>query len=102
MQRAVHHHDSGNHVIFIVTARLAQSRDVADAHACDVLQLYGNAIGLGEDDAFDVGHIPTLGEVGRAAAVEEAHPADVDGLLTVADLTATNIDVGIANRADDL
>ena len=56
----------------------------------------------GSQMCIDSDHPMALGEVGRTTAVEEAYPANVDGLLSVAKLTTTNIDVGVANGADHL
>ena len=53
-------------------------------------------------DVLDVLDLVTLGDVVGAAAVDQSDAADIDGLLTDRDLAAADIDVGIAERGDEL
>ncbi len=102
MQRAVHHHDRGDHVILFVTAGLAEPRHVADADIGHVLDFHRHAVGLRQHDVLDVFDVVALGQVLIAAAVQEADAADIDGLLAEADGATADIDVGVADGGDDL
>src|SRR5208283_5577087 len=75
---------------------------IADFHLRDVLDLHGNAVDLGQDHILYVrGPIP-LGQILIAAAVDQANAADIDRLLANGDFAAADVDIGIAQRADQL
>ena len=100
--RAAHDHDGQGHVVFVVLAGDAEPRHVADRNLGDILDLYRHAVDLSQHDILDVADPPTLGQIGVAAAIHQADAADVDRLLADSDLAAADIDVGVAERADDL
>ena len=102
MQRAVHHHDRGDDIVLFVAAGFAEPRHVADPDIGHVPDFHRHAVGLRQDDIFDVFDVVALGQVLVAAAVEEADAADIDGLLAEIDRAAADIDVGVADRRDDL
>ena len=47
-------------------------------------------------------NLVALGDVVGAAAVDQSDAADIDRLLTDRDLAAADIDVGVAERGDEL
>src|ERR1700742_5095978 len=102
MLGASHHHDGGGDVVIMVPARDAEPRHVADRHIGDVLDLDREPVGLGQDDVLDGLHMVAVGGVGGPAAVDEANAADIDRLLADDDLAAADIDVGVAERGDQL
>ncbi len=102
VQRAVHDHDRRDDVVFEVAPGLAEPRHVADIDLRDVLDRHRHAVGLRQDDVLDVADLVALRQVVGAAAVDEADAADIDRLLAETDGAAADIEVGIADRADDL
>src|SRR3984885_23974 len=97
-----HHHDGGGDVIVVTPAADTKPRHKTDGDAGDVLDLDRQAVHLGQDDIFDVLDLVALGDVVGAAAIDEPDAADVDRLLPDRDLTPADIDVGIAERGDEL
>ena len=57
---------------------------------------------LGEHDILDVADAIALGQVLIASAVEQSDAADVHGLLADRDLTAADIDIGVAECGNNL
>jgi hypothetical protein len=102
VQRPVHHQDGRHHVILVVAPSLAEPRHVADVHLGDVLDLHRNAIHLGKRNVFDILDPKALGQIRRAAGVDQAHAAHVHGLLAHVDGAPANIHVGVADRRDHL
>src|SRR5262249_53769873 len=66
------------------------------------LHLHRNAVRLGEHDILDVVDVPALREIAASAAIEQTDPADIDRLLTDGDLATADINIGVAECADDL
>ena len=86
----------------MVDAGDAEPRHIADRNLGNVLDLNRNAVELAEHDVLDVVDVIALRQILIAAAVEQSDAADVHGLLADRDLAAADIDVGIAQRVDDL
>ena len=55
-----------------------------------------------EDDLLDVIDLVALGQIVVATVIDQSDAADVDGLLADDDLAPPDIDVGIAERGQDL
>ena len=102
VQRAVHDHDRRDHVVLVVAPRLAEPRHDSDRDFGDLLDEHRHAVRLEQQDVFDVLDLVALGEVRGAAAVDEADAAYVDRLLAEVDRAPADVDVGVADRADDL
>ncbi len=102
MQRSVHDEDGGHHVVVGVASRLAKPLLIADVNLGDVLHLDGDVVHLRENDAFDVLDADSLGDFRVAAAVDEAHAADVDRLLADIDGAGADVEVGVADGGDEL
>ena len=79
-----------------------EARHKADGNGRDVLHLDGKAVRLTEDDVLDVPDLVTLCDVVGAATVDQSDAADIDRLLSDRDLTAADIDVGVAERRNEL
>ena len=86
----------------MVASGYAEPWNVAHRHLRDILDLDRHAVDLGEDDVLDVGDAATLGKIVIAAGIDQADAANVDRLLAHRDLAPADIDVGIAERRDDL
>jgi hypothetical protein len=99
---AIHHDDRGGDVVVMIAPGDAEPRHVADLDVGDVLDLHRDAVFLGQHDVPDVVDLVTLGQVVIAAVVDQPDAADVDRLLADRDLAPADIDVGIAERGDDL
>ena len=99
---ASHDHDRGHHVVVVIAAGDAEARHVADVDPRDVLHQHRHAVVLAEDDVLDVVDVIALGEIVVAAVVDEPHAADVHGLLADRDLAAADVDVRVAERAQEL
>src|SRR4029077_5290686 len=97
-----HDHDRGGDVVVVIPARYSKPRHETHGNAGHVLDLDRQAIRLSEDDVLDVLNLVTLGNVFGAAVVDQADATDVDRLLPDRDLAATDIDVGVAERGDQL
>ena len=96
------HHDGADHVVLVVAAQNAQPWPVAHRYVSDVLHQNGNAVALGQDHIFDVVDFVALGQIVVAAIVDQADAANVDGLLAYADFPPADIDVGVAERGQNL
>ena len=99
---SAHDDDRQGNVVVVIPAGDAEPRHVADRDLGDILDLDRNAVDLREDDILDVVDVPALGQILVAAAIEQPDAADVHRLLADGDLAAADIDVGIAECADDL
>src|SRR5262249_22740015 len=66
------------------------------------LHLHWDAFELRQHDILDVVDVPALREIAASAAVKQSDGADVHRLLADGDLAAADIDIGVAERADDL
>src|SRR3984893_18743964 len=97
-----HHHDRGRNVVVVIPAPDAKARHKTDGNTRDVLDLDRKTVELAEDDVLDVLKLVTLGDVVGATAVDQTDTADIDRLLADRDLAAPDIDVGIAERGDQL
>jgi hypothetical protein len=97
-----HHHDRGRDIVIMVPAPDAKPWHIADGYGRDILDLDRKTVRLGQDDVFDVLDFVTLGDVVGAPAVDQSNTADIDGLLPDRDFAAAHIDVGIAERGDEL
>src|ERR1700741_1909720 len=99
---AAHHDDRRDRVVFLVVAPYTQSRHVANRHLGDVFHHERHAVALAQHDVLDVVEAITARQVVLAAVVYQPDPADVDRLLTNADLAPAHVDVGVGERAHDL
>src|SRR3984957_1042257 len=97
-----HHHDRGRNIVFMIPAPDPEARYKADGNSRDVLHLDGKTVRLTEDDVLDVLDLVTLGDVFGAAAVNQSDAADIDRLLSDRDLAAADVDIGVAERGDQL
>src|ERR1700678_1096540 len=97
-----HHHDRGRDIVIMVPASDSEARHIADGNTGDVLHLDWKTVGLAEDNVLDVPNLVPLGDVVGAAAVDQSDPADIDRLLPDRDLAAADIDVGVAERGNQL
>jgi len=61
-----------------------------------------NAVRLGQRDAFDVLDLVALGQIRRAAGVDQADAAHVHGLLPDIYRASADIDIGVTDRGDHL
>ena len=80
----------------------SQARHITDGNVRDILDLDRKTARLGQDDVLDILDLVALGDVVGAAAVDQSDAADIDRLLADRDLAAADIDVGIAERGDQL
>ena len=78
----------------------AKARHIADRNRGDILDLDRKTVRLAQDDVLDVLDLVALGDVVGAAAVDQSDAADIDRLLADRDLTAADIDIGVAERGD--
>ena len=99
---AAHDDNRQGDVTVVILAGDAEPRHVADRNFGDVLDLNRHAVDLSEHDVLDVVDAPALRQIGVAAGVHQADAADVHRLLADGDLAAADIDVGVAERGDDL
>src|ERR1700676_2627698 len=97
-----HHHDRGGNVVVVVPAPDSQPRHITDGNIGYLLDLDRKTVRLAQDDILDVLNLVTLGDIVGAAAVDQADTADIDRLLADGDLAAADIDVGVAERGDQL
>ena len=100
--RASHQNDGRRDIVVVIAAGDAEARHEADVHRGDILDLHRDAIGLRERDVLDILGFITLGQIVAAAIVDQTDAANVHGLLSDLDFTAANVDVGVAERGDDL
>ena len=68
----------------------------------DIFICTGTPFDLAEHDVFDVVDLISLGQIIVAAVVDQPHAANVDGLLADADFAAAHVDVGVAQRGQNL
>src|SRR5580704_3320751 len=99
---AAHHDDRGRDVRIVVTSGDAQPRHKTDLDLGHVLNQDRHPVRLAEHDVFDIGYSTALCQIVIAPGIDQADAADVDRLLTHRDLTTADVDVGIAERGDDL
>ena len=97
-----HHHDRGGDIVVVIPARDSKPRHVTDGNPRDVLDLDRQPVRLGQDDVLDVLDLVALGDIVGAAAIDQSDAADIDRLLADRDLAAADIDVGVAERGDEL
>ena len=102
MQRPVHDDDGSDHIVLFVTAGFAEPRHVADKDVGHILDLDRHAVRLRKHNVLNVVDVIALNQVVVAAAVQKADAADIDRLLAKTDGTAANVDVGVADRGNDL
>ena len=102
MISSAHDDDCQCDIVIMILAGDSKPRHIAHCDLGDVFHLHRNAVRLGEHDILDVVDVPALGEIAAAAAVEQTDAADIDRLLADGDLAAADIDIGVAERADDL
>jgi len=100
--RPSHHDDRGGDVVIPVLAGDSESWHVTDRDFRHILDLDWKAARLGEDHILDVLDMVALGDVVGAAGIDQPDAADVDGLLANRNLAAADIDVGVAERRDEL
>src|SRR5215469_5029117 len=86
----------------MIPAGDSKPRHIAHCDLGDVLHLYRNAVRLREHDILDVVDVPALSQIAAAAAVEQTDAADIHRLLADGDLATADIDIGVAECADDL
>src|SRR5580704_4694149 len=99
---APHHDDRGRDVGLVVASGNAQPRHETDFDLGHVLDQDRYPVRLAEHDVFDIGYSTALCQIVVAAGIDQADASDVDRLLAHRDLTTADIDVGIAERRDDL
>jgi hypothetical protein len=97
-----HHHDGGCNIVVVISPPDSKPRNIADGNGCNVLDLDRKTVRLGQDNVLDVLDLVTLGDVVGAAAIDQSDTAYVDRLLPDRDLPAADIDIGIAERGDQL
>ena len=102
VQRAVHDDDGGDDVVLVIAAGLAEARHVADGHLGDVFHKDRHAVRLRKRDVLDVRDLVALGDIRGAAGVHQTDAANVHRLLAHVDGASADIDIGVADRADDL
>ncbi len=102
MQRAVHHHDRQRHIVVMILARDAKSRHEPDRDLGNVLDGDRSAVDLGQHNLLDIPDPIALGQIVGSATVDQPDAADVDRLLADRDLAPADVDIGIAERGDDL
>ncbi len=100
--RSVHHDDGRDNIVLIVSPHLAKPRRITDRDLGDVFDEYRDAVALPERNILDVFDVIALCEVVGAAGVHQADATNVDGLLAHIDRPAADIDVGVAERSDNL
>src|SRR5262249_61511161 len=84
------------------TPRLTEAGRVADRHLGNVLHEYRHTVRLKKRNVLDILDLESLRQIGGAAAVDEADPANIDGLLADIDRAAAHIDIGVADGGDHL
>src|ERR1700683_2099614 len=99
---AIHHHDGRGDIVLVVAAGYAQPRDVPDLDISDILHLDRDPVYLCEHDILDVVDPIPLGQIFVAAVVYQADATDIDRLLAHRDLATADVDVGVAQRRDQL
>ena len=57
---------------------------------------------MGQNHILDVVNLVTLGQIVIAAVINQTDTADIDGLLANADFASAHVDVGVAQRGQDL
>jgi len=97
-----HDDDRGGDIVVMIPPRDAEARNVADRHIGDVLDQNGNAVGLRQDDIFDVTDLIAVGDDFIPAIVDQANAADVHGLLPDGDLAGAYVDIRISYGSDQL
>src|ERR1700676_2499334 len=102
MERPIHHDDAGDDIVLIIAARFAKPRDIADLDFRDVLHQNRHAIGLAEDNVFEVGSLVALWQIIISAIVDQSDAANVDGLLSDIDRPPADVDIGVIDGADQL
>ena len=100
--RSPHHHDRPNDIVLLVAAQNAEPWPVADRHLADILHQHRDAVGLGQNHILDVVNLVALRQIVIAAIVNQTDAADIDGLLADADFASADVDVGVAQRGQDL
>src|SRR5215469_14023048 len=97
-----HNDNCADHIVLVVTAQNTKSRPITDLHLPDVLHEYRNAVDLVQYHIFDVTDVKTLREVIGPTIVDQTHAANVDRLLSDANLAPAHIEVGIAKGRQHL
>src|SRR5262249_44124484 len=81
---------------------LAEPGDITDVNPGHVFDQYWNAVRLVEDDVLDVFDLVALEQVGVAAVIDQADATHVHRLLAEADGAPANVDIGVADDAEQL
>src|SRR5579863_9022312 len=97
-----HDHNRGSDIVVVIPAPDSKAWNVTDRNGRDLLDLDRETVRLAQHDVLDVLNLVPLGNVVGAAAVDQSDTADIDGLLSDRDLTTADIDVGIAERGNEL
>src|SRR5208283_4566946 len=100
--RAAHEQDRGGDVVIVIPSRDAQPGHIANIDLGDVTNRHRHAVGLRKDDVFYVYGARSPGKVVVPAIVDETDAANIDRLLPDLDLAAADVDIGVADRRDDL
>src|SRR5208282_5668515 len=99
---AAHDDDGGGDVVVVVASGNAEARHIADGDLAEIPDLDRHAIDLRQDDFFDVLDLVALDQIVVAAVVDQADAANIDRLLADGDFAAADVDIGVAQRGDDL
>ena len=102
MQRAVHDDDGRDDIVLVVAAGLAEARHVADGNFGDVFHKDRHAVRLPKRHVLDIRDFVALRDIRGAAGVHQADAANIHRLLAHIDGASADIDIGVADRADDL
>jgi hypothetical protein len=102
MERPIHHDDRGDDIILPVAAGFAKSRQVADADPGNMLYLDRRAIRLRQDNVLNIVNPIALRQIIFTTAVEKAYATYVYRLLPDIDGPSPDVDVCVADGADQL
>jgi hypothetical protein len=102
MQRPIHHDDRGDDIILLVAAGFAKSWESADIDPGNMLYLNRRAVRLRQDNFLNVVKPIALRQIAFAAAVEKAYATNIHRLLADVDGPSPDVDVGVADGADQL
>ena len=100
--RSPHHYDRSHHIVAVVLAQNAEPGPKPDGHLADIPNQHRHSVRLGENNILDVIDLVTLPQIIIAAIINQADAADIDGLLANFDFAPAHVEVGIAQRRQDL
>ncbi len=102
LRSLIHHHDAHHAVRIVVVAPHAEARANAHGHFGNIFHQHGHAVVLRQHYVFDIVHFAALRQVVVAAVVHQTDAANIDGLLADLDFASADVDVGVAERGNNL